>query len=180
MHESFPHSELQTSPAVPSDGRILYFARDRENFGFLSHFYPSPIVLEGETWPTVEHFYQAQKSDDRGYREAIRSAGSPGKAKRLAAHPDAPRRISHSSWFRKSAVRPRVDWHDVKLAVMRQADWAKFNQNPQLAAMLLATGSATLIEDSSSEPFWGLGRDGDGQNWAGRVLMEVRERLLAC
>ena len=27
------------------------------------------------------------------------------------------------------------------------------------------------------EPFWGIGPDGRGLNWAGRVLMEVRELL---
>ncbi len=98
-------------------------------------------------------------------------------AKRLAAPPDAPRRISQQSWFRKHAAKPRADWHEVKLDLMRSADWAKFSQNPDLGALLLATGTAELIEDSPSEAFWGSGRDGAGQNWAGRVLMEVRERL---
>jgi len=59
---------------IPPDGRILYFARDRADFVFLSHFYPSPILLDGEIWPTVEHYYQAQKSDDPAYRDAIRGA----------------------------------------------------------------------------------------------------------
>ncbi len=163
--------------AIPADGRILYFARDRIAFGFLSHFHPAPIMLDAETWPTVEHYYQAQKSDKPGYRTAIRSAVSPGMAKRLAAPPDAPRRISQQSWFRKHAAKPRADWHEVKLDLMRSADWAKFSQNPDLGALLLATGTAELIEDSPSEAFWGSGRDGAGQNWAGRVLMEVRERL---
>ena len=164
-------------PSIPPDERILYFARDRAAFGFLSHFHPSPILLDGETWPTAEHFYQAQKSDHPDYRAAIRAAVSPGRAKRLSAPPDAPRRVSHNSWFRKNGVTPRADWHEVKLDIMRRADWAKYSQNPELARMLLATGSAELIEDSPFDLFWGTGRDGRGQNWAGRVLMEVRERL---
>jgi ribA/ribD-fused uncharacterized protein len=162
---------------VPPDGRILYFERDRAAFGFLSHFHPSPIVLDGETWPTVEHYYQAQKSDHSAYRDAIRHAVSPGIAKRLAAPPDAPRRVSQQSWFRKNAALPRADWHEVKLDIMRRGDGAKFAQNPDLRALLLATGTAELIEDSPFEPFWGIGRDGSGLNWAGRVLIEVRERL---
>lgn len=174
-----PSRESQTTGlTVPIDGRILYFARDRESFGFLSHFHPSRFRLDGEEWPTVEHFYQAQKSGDPDYHEAIRSAASPAKAKRLAAHPDAPRRISQGSWFRKNSARPRSDWRDMKLYVMRRADGAKFNQNPELAAMLLATGTAVLIEDSPFEPFWGLGPNGDGLNWAGRILMDVRECLM--
>jgi N-glycosidase YbiA len=163
---------------IPSDNRILYFARDRQLFGFLSHFHASPIELDGEIWPTVEHYYQAQKSFDAEYRQAIRAAASPGKAKRLAAPPDAPRRVSYHSWFRKHGAEPRSDWHEVKLEIMRRADSAKYSQNPALAELLLATDKAELIEDSPSEPFWGIGRDGQGLNWAGRILMEIRDDLM--
>ena len=164
-------------PTIPEDNRVLYFTRDREAFRFLSHFWPAELAVDGETWPTVEHYYQAQKSDDVGYRNAIRAAETPGQAKRLAASPDRGGKAGKQSWFRANRKEPRADWSDVKLAIMRRADWAKFSQNPDLAALLLATENAALIEDSPSDPFWGTGRDGNGENWAGRVLMEIRERL---
>ena len=162
---------------VPADNRILYFGRDRAAFRFLSHFHPSPIVLDGEPWPTVEHYYQAQKSDEVAYKAAIRAAAHPEHAKRLAAPRTAPRRISKDSWFKLNGREPRGDWHDVKLDIMRRADRAKYEQNADLAAMLLETGDAELIEDSPGEPFWGTGPDGHGHNWAGRILMEVRDEL---
>jgi N-glycosidase YbiA len=165
------------TPPLPLDGRILYYGRDCADFGFLSHFHPSPIDLDGEIWATAEHFYQAQKSDHPDYRAAVRAAGTPGLAKRLAASPDAPGRNAQKSWFRRNEVAPRSDWQVVKLDLMRRADWAKFSQHPDLARMLLGTGSAELIEDFPSDPFWGTGADGAGLNWAGRVLMEVRDRL---
>jgi ribA/ribD-fused uncharacterized protein len=162
---------------IPPDNRVLYFDRDSAAFGFLSHFHPSPIVLDGEAWPTVEHWYQAQKSPDPAYRQAIRDAVTPSRAKRLAAPPGSPRRVSAQSWFRKNGALPRADWHEAKLDLMRRADRAKYEQNPDLASLLLATGDAELVEDSPSEPFWGIGPDGQGANWAGRVLMEVRGLL---
>lgn len=162
---------------VPSDNRILYYGRDRELFRFLSHFHPSPIELDGETWPTVEHYYQCQKSFDPAYRQAVREAATPGDAKRLAARPEGPRRGNKKSWFRNNNAQPRPDWHEAKLEIMRRADLAKYVQNPSLAALLLATGTAELVEDSPSEPFWGIGPDGQGLNWAGRVVMEVRDNL---
>jgi len=162
---------------IPADNRILYFARDRGMFGFLSHFHPAPILLDGEAWPTVEHYYQAQKSFDPAYRQAIRDAATPGRAKRLAAPPDLPRRVSSQSWFRKNGASPRPDWHAVKLEIMRRVDLAKFTQHADLAELLRATGDAELVEDSSSEPYWGIGPDAQGSNWAGRVLVEVREKL---
>jgi ribA/ribD-fused uncharacterized protein len=62
---------------------------------------------------------------------------------------------------------------------MRRADLAKFTQHAELASWLLATDDAELVEDSTSEPYWGIGPEGDGLNWAGRVIMEVREHLRA-
>ena len=165
--------------SIPEDNRILYFRRDRDMYRFLSHFHPAPVHLDGETSPTVEHYYQTQKSFDPAYREAIRGAISPGMAKRLAAPPQAPRKFSGQSWFRKHHALPRPDWHEVKLEIMRRADRAKFTQNPDLAAMLMATGDAALVEDSSGEPYWSTGPDGRGENWAGRLLMEIREELRA-
>jgi ribA/ribD-fused uncharacterized protein len=164
-------------PPVPPDNRILYFGRDRQEYGFLSHFYPSLIEIDGEKWPTVEHFYQAQKSPLYGYRQVIRDAETPGMAKRLAKSPGATGRAARGSWFIKHGKAPREDWDAVKLDIMRRADWAKFSQNPDLAELLLATGDAVLIEDSPSDSFWGTGRDGNGANWAGRVLTEIRDRL---
>jgi ribA/ribD-fused uncharacterized protein len=73
---------------------------------------------------------------------------------------------------------PRPDWFEVERDIMRRADRAKFAQNPDLADALRATGDAELIEDSPFEPFWGIGPDGNGQNWAGQILMEVRASLL--
>ena len=81
------------------------------------------------------------------------------------------------SWFRKNGALPRADWHEAKLGIMRQADLAKFTQHPDLAELLLATGDVELVEDSPSEPYWGIGPDGQGLNWAGRILMEVRQKL---
>lgn len=166
-------------PIIPADNRILYFGRDRAAFRFLSHFWPSPIELDNKSWPTVEHYYQAQKCHDLAYREAVRVAPAPAVAKRLAAQPSAPRKISSDSWFKHHGMQPRPDWHEVKLDIMRRADWAKFIQHPQLAQLLLGTGDAELVEDSATEPFWGIGPDGEGANWAGKVLMEVRDKLRA-
>src|SRR5712672_3124710 len=174
---NFISEEAGAPHMIPPDNRIIYYGRDREHFRFLSHFHPSPFVLDSEGWATVEHYYQAQKSDDADYKAAIRAAAHPGHVKRLAAPPELPRRFSKDSWFKNHNTLPRADWHDVKLDIMRRADAAKYSQNPDLAALLLATGDAELIEDSSNEPFWGTGPDGQGHNWAGRVLMEIRGEL---
>jgi ribA/ribD-fused uncharacterized protein len=166
-------------PALPEDGRILFFSRDRPEFGFLSHFHPSPIMLDGEVWPTVEHYYQTQKSLDPRYQRAIRACETPGQAKQLAADPHPTLKRASKSWFKAMNRPPRPDWMEIKRDVMRKADTAKYAQYPDLAERLLACGEAEIIEDSPYDAFWGTGPDGAGENWAGRILMEVREALRA-
>lgn len=162
---------------IPEDGRILFYLRDRATFGFLSHFHPARFVLDGKDWPSVEHFYQAQKSFDPAYRAAIRAAPHPAAAKALAAPPERRGKAGKRSWFRNNEALPRPDWDGVKLDIMRRADFAKYSQNAELAEWLLATGTAQIVEDAPRDAFWGTGPNGAGMNWSGRILMEVREQL---
>jgi predicted NAD-dependent protein-ADP-ribosyltransferase YbiA (DUF1768 family) len=57
---------------------------------------------------------------------------------------------------------------------------AKFQQNPQLAASLIATGHRVLEEGNSwGDAFWGISPAGSGKghNTLGQILMKVREQL---
>lgn len=140
---------------------VLFYYEYEAN-GYLSNYYPSPINLEGREWATVEHYYQAAKSLDPDYAERIRLAPSADEAKRLGNSPECP-------------LRP--DWSEYKLTAMRQALEAKFTQHPELRASLLATGSATLHENSRKDYYWGIGADGSGASTLGKLLMELRTRL---
>jgi ribA/ribD-fused uncharacterized protein len=155
------------------DNRILFYGRDREQYGFMSNFHMAPFELDGQRWPSVEHYYMAMKSERDDYRQQILGAHSPGKAKRLGDSRAEPHK---QSLFRKGHAL-RADWDSIKVDVMRRAVYAKFSQNPGLKQALLATGNAELIEDSPRDMFWGSGADGSGQNWLGRILMEVRGQL---
>src|SRR5579871_4764016 len=54
-----------------------------DEFAFLSNFHYATVSLDGVTYPTVEHAFQAAKTDDAEERRAIRDCGSPGRAKRM-------------------------------------------------------------------------------------------------
>jgi ribA/ribD-fused uncharacterized protein len=128
-------------------------------FAFLSNFYPSTISYDGKLWPTVEHVYQAYKSLDENVRVTIHKARSPGEAKKLG-----------------QLLVIREDWEPVKVDLMRTFVKKKF-ENPFLREMLLATGDAKLVEGNYwNDKFWGVCR-GVGQNWLGRILMDVREQV---
>lgn len=55
----------------------------RGKYAFLSNFYPSPVELDGYVYPTVEHAYQAAKTEDVDARMSILTADKPATAKAL-------------------------------------------------------------------------------------------------
>lgn len=141
---------------------VIHFNRVNGPYGFLSNFARSPIRLDGYIWPTVEHYYQAQKFTGTEHEHLIRLAASPALAAQLG----------------RDRTRPlRSDWAEVRGEVMRRALLAKFSQHRRLKEQLLATVSATLVERTRQDAYWGDGGDGHGQNRLGRLLMQVRDQL---
>lgn len=140
-------------------------------FEFLSNFYPSPIVVAGEFFPTVEHCYQAFKAEHKEDFIRIQTAAAPGLAKRMGRN-----------------IEMRPDWENIKVDVMRSALEKKF-EIPELREKLLATGNEPLIEGN----WWHDNTWGDckcdkcavklGHNLLGKLLMDLRTRIreeLAC
>ena len=62
---------------------------------------------------------------------------------------------------------------------MLRAVRAKFAQHVDLAALLLATGDALIVERARRDSYWGAGADGSGANKLGQILMIVRAELRA-
>ena len=141
----------------------IFFFRKNRPFSELSNFAPGPFEVDGVRWPTVEHYFQAQKFNDPDYRERIRLAHSPLEARTLGQ-------------TRKVPI--RSDWESVKEVVMKQGLRLKF-QNPQLRSLLLSTKARILIEDSPYDRYWGAGPDRKGKNRLGILLMEIRDEIRA-
>jgi predicted NAD-dependent protein-ADP-ribosyltransferase YbiA (DUF1768 family) len=71
-------------------------------------------------------------------------------------------------------VQVQPDWDSIKLRMMEYILTAKFSM-PDMAAKLLATGDAILIEGNTwGDKFWGE-CDGEGANHLGHILMYVRD-----
>lgn len=141
---------------------VIQFYSTADEFGEFSNFAGYSIQLQGKTWPTSEHFFQAQKFAGEPDEEEIRWANSPMLAARMGRDRNRPL---------------RRDWESVKVAIMREAVLAKFTQHPELRELLLSTGDARLVEHTSNDDYWGDGGNGTGKNKLGQILMEVREQL---
>jgi ribA/ribD-fused uncharacterized protein len=156
-------SASKTSSSQASSTEIKFYYPYQPCF-FLTNFEKAPIVLDGEVWDTVEHYYQAQKFGDAKLKSIIRACKTPDEARRIA---------NESKW--QHFV--RADWKVVNEAVMQKAVTAKFLQHPLLLARLKGTGTHILIEASPTDYFWGCGVNGTGQNKLGQLLMELRRTL---
>lgn len=129
---------------------------------FLSNFHPAKVRWAGTVFATVEHAYQAAKTKSAIHRLAIQQAESPGKAKQLG---------------RRAPLRD--GWDILRVNIMRDLLRRKFKPGSLLAAKLLATGSAQLVEGNHwGDYYWGVCR-GTGSNMLGKLLMEVRAELKA-
>jgi ribA/ribD-fused uncharacterized protein len=150
----------EAAAAADPEEPVLFYGH-RKYHGEFSNFHAADFVLDGETWPTVEHYYMAQKNpDDEEFQKAIRAAETPHKAKKLGR-----------------AVVLREGWDDIKYDIMFKAVRAKFEQNEGLRAKLLDTDDRPLHENCA-DPWWGGGPNfPNGRDWLGAILMDVRDLL---
>lgn len=131
-------------------------------YACLSNFFESVLELDGRIWPTVEHYFQAQKFVSLSEQEAIRSAPTAAEAKRRA-------------WRH---VEIRSDWDKVRDEVMSRGLAAKFAQHQDAQAALLGTWPLPILEDSMIDSYWGIGATGAGENRLGKILMKLRGIIL--
>lgn len=143
----------------------IYFYKANEPYGCFSNFSPHGIELQGTNWPTVEHYYQAQKfvgTANASLIPVIHAAQTPEDAAALGRD-------------RTRQVRP--DWEQVKTQVMREAVLKKFLTHTDIAAILISTGDELIVENSPTDYYWGCGTDKTGHNHLGKVLMSVRQEI---
>jgi len=145
---------------LPDDAVFLSRSDDTQ---LLGTFIPYSFELDNALWPTVEHYYQGLKFNCKDKQALIRLATSPAKARKMG-------RKRHKS-FRK-------DWQQVREIVMTRAIYIRCRTYPILAEALIETGERMLVENSNYDYHWGTGRDRRGNNAYGKVLMNIRSKLV--
>jgi ribA/ribD-fused uncharacterized protein len=153
--------QIQTSERL---ALVIRFYSQSDTHREFSNFAPFAIELDGVQWPTTEHYYQAQKFADPDTQSKIREAAKPVIAKNLA---------------QKYRGRMRPDWDAVKDEIMYRAVRRKFELHPVLRQLLLATGDEEIAEATLTDYYWGIGRDGTGQNMLGKIIERIRADLRA-
>jgi len=147
-------------------------------YGVFSNFAPYGFYENNIFWKTSEHWFQAQKyaypdnsKHEQYYRiakaETPKSAAALGRSRRYEIRSD---------WDLELAT---IHNTKVKLKekIMYQALIQKFTSYPMLQHILLSTKDQEIIEDSHVDSYWGCGKDGQGLNRLGVLLMMLREDI---
>jgi ribA/ribD-fused uncharacterized protein len=153
--------------------RFTFFFTEASPF---SQWYRSAFVLGDQRFGCAEQYMMFGKATLFGDAEVA--------AEILAA--DHPR--THKALGRKVRGFDGAVWERERERIVRDGNRAKFSQDSELRALLVATRGTTLVEASPYDRIWGIGlaqsdpRAADpgqwrGQNLLGKILTELRDEL---
>lgn len=123
-----------------------------------SNFFPCTIAIPGVGCFSNAHlaYFYYRDPDNKEYVEGL-----------LKGKVDL--NIANNENFKK--------WKKNRVNYMHKVLKYKFSQNVYLQSCLLRTGFRTLIKRDTNI-FWGKNDQGEGENVHGRILMELRDKLL--
>lgn len=136
-----------------------------DSYGSFSPLSPHAIVVRHVAYPSVQHFFLCEKYKGTDSEAEIRAALTPWEVERCVRKAE-------------SSCPQRDNWDTTKMDVMLLGNYYKFKQNADAQALLLQTGSKSLVDHTPTDSFWGDGGDGTGKNLLGLMLMAVRKRLV--
>lgn len=129
-------------------------------YEFLSNRFICEFIWEGLTYTNSEAAFQSSKCTNLQDRDLF---GRLSAKKAMA---------------KGSNITPPEGWEERQTEIMKSVLMAKFSQNPDLMAKLLATGESLLVNGNSQrELFWGIDTySWRGENNLGKILMEIRNQ----
>lgn len=156
------YEKYPTTAAVPSKEKIIDFYSRSQPYGEFSNFALFPIFVDGQWWPTSEHYYQAMKYEKKELIAWVQAAPDP---------------MESANRGRDKNIPKRADWEERKDEFMEKAVMDKFTRYPELKALLLSTGEARLYEHTENDCYWGDCGNRTGLNKLGVLLEKVRAKL---
>lgn len=142
----------------------------------LSQWWVQDFIVEGQIYPTAEHWMMAGKAKlfgDNEVLEKIYQAKTPAEAKKLG------RQVRNFDGQL---------WNAHKYNIVKEGNIHKFSQHEELKTFLLNTKDRVLVEASPVDKIWGIGLEAShphaeqpmhwkGENLLGFAIMEARDHL---
>lgn len=177
--EEAPKKKKLSKKKEPEGPEPALFFMGNENlkeFRGLENGFDAKIVVDGVTFPTVEHYYQWSKAKLFG----------DGEAEKKIMKTPSPKSVKTYGKKVKNFV--EETWNEKKDGIMRTALRAKFSQHPELKDLLMSTKDRPIGEADPRDKYWGIGTGADtskaknpekwpGKNMLGKLLMELRSEF---
>lgn len=173
----------------------IKFYRKSDDYGCFSNLFERKVVVDHVVYRTAEHAYQVAALKNEQLRDWVASAPTGRHCALVMHRAMIPVWDFVPGW---TAVKLNKRWQrpsSMQLERMRKVLTAKFTQHADLAEILINTGDKTLVEFTRGTDqismIWGCGKHCEendrwdaenpkhGGNWLGRLLMELRSKLLA-
>jgi hypothetical protein len=170
--------KLKTGGNPEPEPLLFYGAgEDKGDYRNFSNMSDHKLQIDGVEYPTVEHYFQAEKAkkfepqEKREVYEKILKAKSAKAAKALG---------------KKVANFNEDTWKEMREGIMELGVRTKFIQHPELRKQLMETGEKIIGEANARDKFWGIGSSVEsdkskvpskwaGQNMMGKILMKLRD-----
>lgn len=197
-------ADVKTREMPISEDNVEYFSGPNN---YLSALYSCKVIVDGNEYNSVEHFYQACKLYTLlGQEKAaeLKATESPIDVKKAT-----------KALLKEAKVSPKKieEWKDKdSIGVLKHVILAKFEQNEELKAKLLETGDKILIQTYFGDTYFAAGANpkymstwisrhvnqslkypevvqaeyvkylplvGNGKNILGWILMQIRDEIRA-
>ena len=147
--------------------------------GPFSQWANSPFTIDGIEFNCAEQWMMLNKAllfGDHETADKIMSTNNPHEQKKLG------RQVKNFN---------DRQWMQVAYKLVVEGNRAKFQQNPEFARYLEATGNDVIVEASPWDRRWGIGLAEDdpraldesqwqGENLLGKAIMDVRFEMFGC
>lgn len=140
----------------------IEFYKEFGEYGYLANYAAYGFEKEGIYYKTVEHYYQSKKFENQEIINKIVNCDTPKEASQIG---------------RDRANIRKNDFKNIKKQVMLEGVLEKFRQNKEICYKLIETRNEQIIENTVDEYYWGIGKEKNGKNNFGKILMQAREIL---
>ncbi|KAK2964601.1 putative N-glycosidase R617 [Blattamonas nauphoetae] len=161
---------------MENSSEILVFFGGRDVHPEFSQWFQASFVEDGITFQNCEQYMMYHKAmlfGDTDTASTILKTRNAAKIKSLG---------------RKAKGFVQSVWEEKRYEIVRNGNYLKFSQNPELKQLLLATGEQVIAEGNGHDPIWGIGlfpsnpdcqdpTKWNGLNLLGQALMDVRTQL---
>jgi predicted NAD-dependent protein-ADP-ribosyltransferase YbiA (DUF1768 family)/uncharacterized protein YjbI with pentapeptide repeats len=172
---------------------IIKFYDSKSNYFEFSSLYQQALMINGIKWNSLEHYFQAEKfnnENSKEYYNLISQADTPQKAIEMGSQSLSQK---GKKWYvnknnkdiglmsdiitRYKDIKIRDDWDDVKERGLENGVRVKFETSARLKRLLMSTGDSILIYESPNDAYMGTGKNNEGENVLGMILMKIRKEF---